>query len=73
MSLALIIPEKNKLICLQPRQIYLSNSSCLSKKANVRVIHTNHTNPLLDLESVQSKYLKSKGFNIAYEGLILSM
>ena len=42
-------------------------------KNKVWFIHFNHTNPLLDRQSKQSKLVRSKGFNIAYEGLVLSM
>lgn len=42
-------------------------------KSHVWFIHMNHTNPLLDLDSPESKQVKSKGFNIAYQGLTLSM
>jgi hypothetical protein len=31
----------------------------------------NHTNPLLDAESDESKKVKSEGFNIAVEGIRL--
>jgi pyrroloquinoline quinone biosynthesis protein B len=36
-------------------------------------IHMNHTNPLLNLESKESKFVKSKGFNIATEGIRLTL
>jgi pyrroloquinoline quinone biosynthesis protein B len=47
----------------------------LSKKHREKVwfIHMNHTNPLLRADSEQSKQVKSKGFNIAYQGLRLSL
>jgi len=43
------------------------------EKNKVWFIHFNHTNPLLDRQSEESRLVKSKGFNIAYEGLKLEM
>lgn len=47
----------------------------LSKRHREKVwfIHMNHTNPLLRADSAQSIQVKSKGFNIAYQGLRLSL
>lgn len=47
----------------------------LSKQERNKVwfIHFNHTNPLLNLTSKESLLVKSKGFNIAYEGLRLGL
>ena len=42
-------------------------------RAKVWFIHMNHTNPLLDADSEQSRYVKSEGFNIAVEGAKLSL
>jgi pyrroloquinoline quinone biosynthesis protein B len=36
-------------------------------------IHLNHTNPLLDRNSKQSKFVRSEGFNIASEGIQLEL
>lgn len=36
-------------------------------RAKVWFIHMNHTNPLLNAESEQSRFVKSEGFNIAVE------
>ena len=36
-------------------------------------IHLNHTNPLLDKESDQYKFVKEKGYNVAEEGLNLKL
>ena len=36
-------------------------------------IHMNHTNPLLDMESKESKTVQSRGFNIAVEGIKLNL
>jgi pyrroloquinoline quinone biosynthesis protein B len=33
----------------------------------------NHTNPLLNLNSDESKYVKAQGFNIAREGIKLDL
>ncbi|MBT8083716.1 MAG: pyrroloquinoline quinone biosynthesis protein PqqB [Gammaproteobacteria bacterium] len=40
-----------------------------SEKNKVWFIHLNHTNPLLNLESKERKFVKSQGFNISVEGL----
>jgi len=42
-----------------------------SEKNKVWFIHMNHTNPLLNLESKESKWVQSQGFNISVEGLKL--
>jgi len=42
-----------------------------AEKNKVWFIHLNHTNPLLNLESKESKFVKSQGFNISIEGLKL--
>ncbi|MCP3674154.1 MAG: pyrroloquinoline quinone biosynthesis protein PqqB, partial [Gammaproteobacteria bacterium] len=45
-----------------------------SKERNkVWFIHFNHTNPLLRLDSPESKSVRSKGFNIASEGIRLQL
>jgi hypothetical protein len=36
-------------------------------------IHMNHTNPLLDAQSKESKLVQSSGFNIAAEGIRLDL
>ena len=41
----------------------------LTEKQKVWFIHFNHTNPLIDKSSKQYKEVKSKGFNVAVEGL----
>ncbi len=43
----------------------------LKERNKVWFIHMNHTNPLLNLQSEQSRSVQSKGFNIAVEGLRL--
>ena len=40
-------------------------------RAKIWFIHMNHTNPLLNLESKESKSVQSKGFNVAVEGIRL--
>ena len=44
-----------------------------AEKARVWFIHMNHTNPLLNINSKESSEVKSKGFNIAIEGLRLPL
>ena len=44
-----------------------------SEKKKVYFIHFNHTNPLIDPSSKENKEVKSKGFNVAVEGLKLSL
>jgi pyrroloquinoline quinone biosynthesis protein B len=41
----------------------------LHEKQKIWFIHFNHTNPLLDASSNEYKEVKSKGFNMAAEGL----
>jgi len=43
----------------------------INERNKVWFIHMNHTNPLLNPQSEQSKSVKSRGFNIAVEGLRL--
>ena len=40
-----------------------------SEKQRIFFIHFNHTNPLIDRSSMEYKEVKSKGFNVAVEGL----
>jgi len=44
-----------------------------TEKKKVWFIHMNHTNPLLNLNSDASKYVKAQGFNIASEGIKLNL
>jgi pyrroloquinoline quinone biosynthesis protein B len=44
-----------------------------AEKQKIYFIHFNHTNPLIDRLSVPSKEVKSKGFNVAEEGLKISL
>ena len=44
-----------------------------SQKQKIYFIHFNHTNPLIDKSSNEYKDVKSKGFNIAVEGLRISL
>mgnify|MGYP000041204411 FL=1 len=41
----------------------------IAEKNKVWFIHMNHTNPLLNIKSKESKFVQSQGFNIAIEGL----
>ena len=45
----------------------------VSERNKVWFIHMNHTNPLLNLESEESRTVLSKGFNIANEGVRLDL
>lgn len=45
----------------------------LTEKQRVHFIHFNHTNPLIDKLSKEHKEVKSKGFNIALDGLKISL
>ena len=43
------------------------------EKNKIFFIHLNHTNPLLDKDSIQYKFVKAKGYNIAQEGMKLKL
>jgi pyrroloquinoline quinone biosynthesis protein B len=43
------------------------------QKNKVWFIHMNHTNPLLNLESKESKFVISQGYNISKEGIQLNL
>jgi len=43
------------------------------ERNKVWFIHLNHTNPLLNAESAESKLVRSKGFHIAVEGIRLEL
>ena len=45
----------------------------VKERNKVWFIHMNHTNPLLDVESKESKAVQSRGFNIAVEGIKLNL
>ena len=45
----------------------------ISQKQKIWFIHFNHTNPLIDKSSKQYKEVTSKGFNVAIEGLKISL
>ena len=45
----------------------------LTEKQKIWFIHFNHTNALIDKSSKQYKEVKSKGFNVAVEGLKISL
>lgn len=53
--------------------IALFQDLTLPEKQKIWFIHFNHTNPLLDKSSKQYKEVKSKGFNVALEGLKISL
>ena len=43
------------------------------EKNKIYFIHLNHTNPLLDKESEQYKFVRVKGYNVAEEGMKLKL
>ena len=43
------------------------------ERAKVWFIHFNHTNPLLNAESDESRFVRSQGFNVAAEGVRLPL
>jgi pyrroloquinoline quinone biosynthesis protein B len=45
----------------------------LKERNKVWFIHMNHTNPLLNPESVESQFVRSEGYNIAAEGIRLGL
>jgi len=45
----------------------------VKQRNKVWFIHMNHTNPLLNLESNESKLVQAKGYNIATEGIRLGL
>ena len=45
----------------------------VEERNKVWFIHMNHTNPLLDIESKESKAVQSRGFNVAVEGIKLNL
>jgi len=51
----------------------LFNDLSLSEKQKIFFIHFNHTNPLIDRSSKECKDVKGKGFNVAMEGLKISL
>ena len=44
-----------------------------TQKQKIYFIHFNHTNPLLDANSEESKTVKEKGFNIAQIGKVFAL
>lgn len=51
----------------------LFDSTSDEEKKKIFFIHLNHTNPLLDKESDQYKFVKDKGYNVAEEGMKLKL
>ena len=49
--------------------IELFDSIKYEEKSKIFFIHLNHTNPLLDNESDQYKFVRGKGYNVAKEGM----
>lgn len=45
----------------------------VKERNKVWFIHMNHTNPLLDTQSTESKSVQSRGFNVAVEGIRLNL
>lgn len=44
-----------------------------AEKKKIWFIHFNHTNPLLDIKSMEYKEVRNKGYNVATEGLKFSL
>jgi pyrroloquinoline quinone biosynthesis protein B len=53
--------------------INLFKDLSLAEKQKIWYIHFNHTNPLIDKSSEEYKEVKSKGFNVAFEGVKISL
>ena len=51
----------------------LFDSLDINEKNKIYFIHLNHTNPLLDKDSDQYKYVTAKGYNVAEEGMNLKL
>ena len=51
----------------------LFDSTSDEEKKKIFFIHLNHTNPLLDKDSDQYKFVKDKGYNVAEEGMKLKL
>ena len=51
----------------------LFKSINIKEKNKIFFIHLNHTNPLLDDESDQYKFVIGKGYNVAEEGMRLDL
>ena len=51
----------------------LFDSISVEEKKKIFFIHLNHTNPLLDKDSDQYKFVKDKGYNVAEEGMKLKL
>jgi len=49
------------------------NSIPKTEKNKVWFIHMNHTNPLLKINSKESKFVQSQGFNVAIEGIKITL
>jgi pyrroloquinoline quinone biosynthesis protein B len=39
-----------------------------TEKAKVHFIHFNHTNPVMNIKSVERKEVKQQGFKVAFQG-----
>ena len=53
--------------------MHVLNNIPNAEKNKVWFIHMNHTNPLLKINSKESKFVQSQGFNIAIEGLKITL
>ena len=53
--------------------IDLFSTLSLTERHKIWFIHFNHTNPVIDKSSKQYKEVKSKGFNVAVDGLKISL
>ena len=51
----------------------LFDSIDIREKNKIYFIHLNHTNPLINKDSDQYKLVRSKGYNVAEEGMKLKL
>ena len=51
----------------------LFDSIDIKEKNKIYFIHLNHTNPLINKDSDQYKFVRSKGYNVAEEGMKLNL
>jgi pyrroloquinoline quinone biosynthesis protein B len=70
------LPDRNMSEIPHPfvqESVQLFKDLALTEKQKIWYIHFNHTNPLIDKSSKEYKEVKSKGFNVAFEGLKMSL
>jgi pyrroloquinoline quinone biosynthesis protein B len=70
------LPGRNMSVVPHPfiqESIDLFNDLSLAEKQKIWFIHFNHTNPLVDKSTKQYNEVKSRGFNVAREGLTITL